>query len=50
MQFNARIRQSEVVPGDLENTERIVAKLKKEAKSSKNKEYLDQIYYAIGNV
>lgn len=50
MQFNARIRQSEVVPGDLGNTERIVAKLKKEAKSSKNKDYLDQIYYAIGNV
>ncbi len=50
MQFNARIRQSEVVPGDLSNTDRIVAKLKKEAKSSKNKDYLDQIYYAIGNV
>ena len=50
MQFNARIRQSEVVPGDLANTDRIVAKLKKAAKSSKNKDYLDQIYYAIGNV
>lgn len=50
MQFNARIRQSEVVPGDMANTDRIVAKLKKEAKSSKNKDYLDQIYYAIGNV
>ena len=50
MQFNARIRQSEVVPDDMENTDRIVAKLNKAAKSSKNKDYLDQIYYAIGNV
>ncbi|MEE1082479.1 MAG: hypothetical protein UH850_01860 [Paludibacteraceae bacterium] len=50
MQFNARIRQSEVVSGDLGKSDRIVAKLKKEAKSSKNKDYLDQIYYAIGNI
>ncbi len=50
MEFNARIRQSEVVTSDFGKTDVIVSKLKKEAKSSKNKEYLDQIYYAIGNI
>jgi len=50
MAFNARIRQSEVVSGENGNFDKIVYKLRKEAKSSKNKEYLDQIYYAIGNV
>ncbi len=50
MEFNARIRQSEVVSGDYGKSEKIVGKLKKEAKSSKNKDYLDQIYYAIGNI
>ncbi len=50
MEFNARIRQSEVFSGTTGNADQIVAKLKKAAKSSKNKDYLDQIYYAIGNV
>ncbi len=50
MEFNARIRQSEVVSSDFGSSDHIVAKLRKEAKSSKNKDYLDQIYYAIGNI
>lgn len=50
MEFNARIRQSEVITGDSQKGNQIIAKLKKQAKSSKNKDYLDQIYYAIGNI
>ena len=43
MEFNARIRQSEVFSGTTGNADQIVAKLKKAAKSSKNKDYLDQM-------
>ncbi len=50
MEFNARIRQSEVITGVNGKPDQSVAKLKKAAKSSKNKDYLDQIYYAIGNI
>lgn len=46
--FNAIIRQSEVYAGA--NKNEVIEKLRKMAKSSKNKEYLDQIYYAIGNI
>jgi tetratricopeptide (TPR) repeat protein len=48
MAFNARIRQTEVYTGDT-NKDMIKA-LEKMAKSSKNKDYLDQIYYAMGNI
>ncbi|MCM1517604.1 MAG: tetratricopeptide repeat protein [Pseudoflavonifractor sp.] len=47
-QFNARIRQSEVYQG--ENIEPEVKALRRMARYSRNKEYLDQIYYAIGNL
>lgn len=47
-QFNARIRQSEVYQGD--NIEPEVKALRRMARYSRNKEYLDQIYYAIGNL
>lgn len=48
MAFNARIRQTEVYTG---NTNKDMIKiLEKMAKSSKNKDYLDQIYYAMGNI
>ena len=48
LEFNARIRQTETATN--ENHKKILRKLKKMAKSPKNKEYLSQINYAIGNI
>lgn len=48
MEFNARIKQTEVVPPS--SARKNIKKLHGMARNSKNKEYLDQIYYAIGNV
>ncbi|MDD6209026.1 MAG: tetratricopeptide repeat protein [Bacteroidales bacterium] len=48
LEFNARIRQTEVYAEI--NPNKIIKKLGKMAKSDKNKEYLDQVYYALGNV
>ena len=47
-EFNARIKQTEVMT--LQDTSKVIKGLKKMAKASRNKEYLDQIYYAIGNI
>ena len=47
-QFNARIKQSEVYTGQNINSE--VRSLQHMARLDRNKEYLDQIYYAIGNL
>lgn len=47
-QFNARIKQSEVYNGA--NIEPEVRSLKRMTRYDRNKEYLDQIYYAIGNL
>lgn len=46
--FNARIKQSEVFGGD--DIAKEVKDLKSMARQSRNKEYLDQLYYAIGNL
>lgn len=46
--FNARIKQSEVFSGSDIGQE--VKALKRMARYGRNKEYLDQIYYAIGNL
>ena len=48
LEFNARIRQTETASD--ENHKKILRKLRRMAKSPKNKEYLSQIYYAIGNI
>ena len=48
LEFNSRIRQTEVYPGG--DNQKVIKILKKMAKSSKNVDYLDQVYYAIGNV
>ncbi len=48
LEFSARIRQTEVYPGG--DSRKVIGVLKKMAKNSKNKEYLDQVYYALGNV
>lgn len=47
-QFNARIKQSEVFTGTDIMPE--VKALKRMARYDRNKEYLDQVYYAIGNL
>ncbi|MBE6311021.1 MAG: tetratricopeptide repeat protein [Bacteroidales bacterium] len=46
--LNARIRQSAVFTG--ENVENEVKSLKRMTRYDRNKDYLDQIYYAIGNI
>lgn len=46
--FNARIKQSEVFNG--RNIGKEVNALKAMTRYARNKEYLDQIYYAIGNL
>ena len=46
--LSARIRQTEVMP--IANSRKITGKLLRLSKDEKNKEYLDQIYYALGNV
>ena len=48
LEFNARISQSEVMATyDAKST---IKKLRRMAASDNNKDYLDQVYYAIGNV
>ena len=48
LEFNARIAQTEVMPvGD---TKHKISRLKRMATSDNNKDYLDQVYYAIGNI
>ena len=46
--FNARIKQSEVYTG--KNVKKEINALKSMARYGRNSEYLDQIYYAIGNL
>ncbi len=46
--FNARIKQSEVFEGDDITSE--VKALRRMTRYDRNKDYLDQIYYAIGNL
>lgn len=46
--FNARIKQSAVFDGN--NIDKEVRSLKKMTRFDRNKDYLDQIYYAIGNL
>lgn len=46
--FNARIKQSEVFTG--EDIAKEVGALRRMTRYDRNKEYLDQIYYAIGNL
>ena len=48
VEFNARIAMTEVMSGSQSN--KMIARLKRMAASDKNKEYLDQVYYAIGNI
>ncbi len=47
-EFNARIAQTEVMAKG--NSKQMISRLKRMARSDKNKDYLDQVYYAIGNI
>lgn len=48
LEFNARIQMSEAMSKN--QSKQIIRKLKAMVKNPKNKEYLDQVYYAIGNI
>lgn len=48
LEFAARIRQTEVFTGN--NYLKVIKMLRGMAKSDKNKDLLDQVYYALGNV
>ena len=48
MAFSARISQTEVMPPDKFN--QMISLLKRMSKSDKNKDYLDKVYYAMGNI
>ena len=48
IEFASRIRQTEVFPGG--NYEKVLKMLRGMSKSEKNKDFLDQVYYAMGNV
>lgn len=49
--INARIRQSEVTSAiSTAKAKSTIKKLQRMAKSDKNKDYLDQLYYAIGSI
>lgn len=48
VEFNARIAMTEVMSGG--QWKKMVSRLKRMAASDKNKDYLDQVYYAIGNI
>lgn len=48
VELNARVASTEIMPdGQPKNT---IRKLRRMAASDKNKDYLDQVYYAIGNI
>lgn len=48
LEFNARIAMSEVMAKG--NAKKMISRLKRMASSDNNKEYLDQVYYAMGNI
>ena len=48
LEFNARIAQTEVMAA--KDSRKMIRRLKRMAASDKNKDYLDQVYYAIGNI
>lgn len=49
LEFNARISQTEVMASG-GKAKQMIAKLRRMAASDNNKDYLDQVYYAIGNI
>ena len=50
MEFNARIAQTEVLATGRSASKKMISRLKRMAASDNNKDYLDQVYYAMGNI
>ena len=48
LEFNARIAQTEVMAQG--NARKMISRLRRMASNDNNKDYLDQVYYAIGNI
>ena len=48
LEFNARISITEVLASG--NSRKMISRLKRMAASDKNRDYQDQVYYAIGNI
>ena len=48
--FNARILQTEVLSAQNGQSKKMISKLRRMARSDNNKDYLDQVYYAMGNI
>ncbi|MGN0280884.1 MAG: tetratricopeptide repeat protein [Prevotella sp.] len=48
LSFNAKIAMTEVMAGG--QSKKMISRLKRMAASDNNKEYLEQVYYAIGNI
>ena len=48
LELNARIAMTEVMP--LSDSKKTIKKLRRMAVSDNNKDYLDQVFYAIGNI
>lgn len=48
LEFNARISMTEVMAGG--RSKQMISRLKRMAASDNNKDYLDQVYYAMGNI
>ena len=48
LEFNARIAMTEVMAGG--QAKKMISRLKRIARNDNNKDYLDQVYYAIGNI
>lgn len=48
LEFNARIAQTEVLADG--QSGKMISRLKRMTRSDNNKEFLDQVYYAIGNI
>ena len=49
LEFNARIAQTEVL-ATTSGAKKMISRLKRMARSDKNADYLDQVYYAMGNI
>ena len=50
MVLNSKINKAQCVQGHSKQSEKVRAELMKMIKDDKNKEYLDQIYYAIAKM
>lgn len=48
IEFYARIQQTEIMP--IENREKMIKRLKRMERDPNNRNYIDQIYYALGNI